>query len=127
MDGLHSPQHAGSPMQDQAEDRHTRPHGRTIPAVQLYIRNIVETRPSLKRATECEIKKALNDVLMKTKGDVNCRLLDFMDQLYTAVKDNCLQQSMEDKDCRKVFIRIAITKIRSLTLQGQVRENYNVD
>ncbi|KAH9113128.1 hypothetical protein AeMF1_012631 [Aphanomyces euteiches] len=127
MDGLHSPLHAGSPMQDQAEDRHTRPDGRTIPAVQLYIRNIVETRPSLKRATECEIKKALNDVLMKTKGDVNSRLLDFMDQLYTAVKDNCLQQSMEDKDCRKVFIRIAITKIRPLTLQGQVRENYNME
>ncbi|CAK4748439.1 unnamed protein product, partial [Aphanomyces euteiches] len=69
--------------------------------LQKYIRNIVETRPSLKRATECEIKKALNDVLMKTKGDVNSRLLDFMDQLYTAVKGNCLQQSMEDKDCRK--------------------------
>ncbi|CAK4230628.1 unnamed protein product [Aphanomyces euteiches] len=94
---------------------------------QRYIRNIVETRPTMKRATECEIKKALNDVLMKTKGDVNSRLLDFMDQLYTAIKDNCLQQSMEDKDCRKVFIRIAITKIRPLTLQGQVRENYNVD
>ncbi|CAK4686536.1 unnamed protein product, partial [Aphanomyces euteiches] len=94
---------------------------------QQYIRNIVETRPTMKRPTECEIKKALNDVLMKTKGDVNSRLLDFMDQLYTAVKDNCLQQSMEEKDCRKVFIRIAITKIRPLTLQGQVRENYNVD
>ncbi|CAK4778934.1 unnamed protein product, partial [Aphanomyces euteiches] len=83
-------------------------------------RSAPKTRPSLKRATECEIKKALNDVLMKTKGDVNSRLLDFMDQLYTAVKDNCLQQSMEDKDCRKVFIRIAITKIRPLTLQGQL-------
>ncbi|CAK4424164.1 unnamed protein product, partial [Aphanomyces euteiches] len=92
-----------------------------------YIRNIVETTPTMKRVTECEIKKALNDVLMKTKGDVNSRLLEFMDQLYTAVKDNCLQQSTEDKNCRKVFIRIAITKIRTLTLQGQVRENYNVD
>ncbi|KAG9409166.1 hypothetical protein AC1031_019428 [Aphanomyces cochlioides] len=95
--------------------------------IDQYIRNIVETRPSLKRATECEIKKALSEVLMKTKGDVNSRLLDFMDQLYTAIQDNCLQRSMEDKDVRKVFLRIAITKIRPLTLQGQVRENYDVD
>ncbi|KAG9398226.1 hypothetical protein AC1031_014829 [Aphanomyces cochlioides] len=95
--------------------------------IQQYIRNIVETRSSMKRATECEIKKALSDVLMKTKGDVNSRLLDFMDQLYTAIQDNCLQRSMEDKDVRKVFLRIAITKIRPLNLQGQVRENYDVD
>ncbi|KAG9401385.1 hypothetical protein AC1031_009249 [Aphanomyces cochlioides] len=69
---------------------------------QQYIWNIVKTRPPMKRATECEIKKALSDVLMKTKGDVNSRLLDFMDQLYTAIQDNCLQRSMEDKDVRKV-------------------------
>ncbi|KAG9401059.1 hypothetical protein AC1031_009817 [Aphanomyces cochlioides] len=91
--------------------------------IQQYIRNIVETRPSLKHATECEIKKALSEVLMKTKGDVNSRLLDFMDHSTLRFKTI----AYNDKDVRKVFFRIAITKIRPLTLQGQVRENYDVD
>ncbi|CAK4546498.1 unnamed protein product, partial [Aphanomyces euteiches] len=93
---------------------------------QQYILDVIETRPSKRKVTATNLKKALKDVTMEAKGEVNHRLVSFMEKVHDAITNHCLWQPLEEKDTRKVFIRAVIDKIRPPELADQVRENYEV-
>ncbi|CAK4735964.1 unnamed protein product, partial [Aphanomyces euteiches] len=93
---------------------------------QRYILDVIETRPSKRKVTATDLKKALKDVTMEAKGEVNQRLVSFMEKVHDAITNHCLWQPLEEKDTRKVFICAVIDKIRPPELVDQVRENYEV-
>ncbi|KAH9095096.1 hypothetical protein LEN26_017930, partial [Aphanomyces euteiches] len=93
---------------------------------QRYILDVIETRPSKRKVTATDLKKALKDVTMEAKGEVNQRLVSFMEKVHDAITNHCLWQPLEEKDTRKVFICAVIDKIRPPELADQVRENYEV-
>ncbi|KAH9132521.1 hypothetical protein AeRB84_021094, partial [Aphanomyces euteiches] len=93
---------------------------------QRYILDVIETRPSKRKVTATNLKKALKDVTMEAKGEVNHRLVSFMEKVHDAITNHCLWQPLEEKDTRKVFIRAVIDKIRPPELADQVSENYEV-
>ncbi|CAK4783855.1 unnamed protein product, partial [Aphanomyces euteiches] len=93
---------------------------------QQYILDVIETRPSKRKVTATDLKKALKDVTMEAKGEVNHRLVSFMEKVHDAITNHCLWQRLEEKDTRKVFVRAVIDKIRPPELADQVRENYEV-
>ncbi|CAK4693329.1 unnamed protein product, partial [Aphanomyces euteiches] len=93
---------------------------------QRYILDVIETRPSKRKVTATDLKKALKDVTMEAKGEVNHRLVSFMEKVHDAITNHCLWQQLAEKDTHKVFIRAVIDKIRPPELADQVRENYEV-
>ncbi|CAK4225853.1 unnamed protein product [Aphanomyces euteiches] len=70
---------------------------------QRYILDVIETRPSKRKVTATDLKKALKDVTMEAKGEVNHRLVSFMEKVHDAITNHCFCGNRSKRRTRAKF------------------------
>ncbi|KAF0688156.1 Aste57867_20207 [Aphanomyces stellatus] len=108
LEGQHEPRPPACCVQVHLEDV---PADVTEDFLHKEIRAIVDGRDSKWDPTEEDFKHYCKRVKMSTRGDMRSRLVDFFVQVENVIKDQGLDEVLDDKEPRKMFLRAVMDRI----------------